>query len=236
MQTNLDRKRFRFVLATIALLLVANAIAAIYALGWISVTVNTAVILALYVGFAVRHSDRVMTGWLVFGLAAGVAELVADAYLVSGTGSLVYVSGAPRIWDSPFYMPFSWTMVLVQLLAIGHWLASRMSLPTASVLTGLFGGLNIPVYEHMARHAEWWYYRATPTLGGAPYYVILAEMLLALPLAWAAVRLARHAGDGLGRPVLLGIAEGAVMLFACIVAWWLLGPCEGAVIQLSCGT
>jgi hypothetical protein len=70
-------------------------------------------------------------------------------------------------------------------------------------------------------------------LGGAPYYIIVGEFLLGLPLVWMAARLLR------GRPVatglVLGVIQGLVIFVAYLVAWWLVGPCGGGVLKVPCG-
>lgn len=226
------RKRLRFVLFTLVLLLTLNVLSAIFTLGWKSVAFNTALILALDVAFIVRYRDRTLLAWLVFGLVAGFAELPADAWLVAGTDSLVYPPDEPMLWDSPAYMPFSWAMVLIQLGVIADALRKKFSLLTASVLIAVIGGINIPIYEHLAHEGNWWSYRDTPMLFAAPYYVILAEAILAAPLAWFGRLMDRP------RPLLpaavLGLAEGAVMFVAVWIGWKVLGPCTGALIQLPC--
>lgn len=224
------RKRLFFVLSTVGLLVALNVIASIYSLGWKSVTANTAFILALFVGFIFRHKDRVLLGWLIFGLVAGVGELVADWWLVN-TGTLVYPQDEPIIWVSPAYMPFAWTMVLLQIGGLASWFVERFSVPVAGVLTAVAAGVNIPIYEHLAKGADWWYYKETPMLFDAPYYVIFAEFLLAVPLAWFAKRVTE---GPLSRAAVLGAVEAVVMFVASVIAFKVLGPCVGALIQFSC--
>lgn len=222
--------RLYFVLGTMALLVTLNTLASVYALGPSSVVFNTALILTLFAVFIARTRDRVLLGWGVFGLAAGFAELPADAFLVH-TETLVYPAGHAMIWDSPAYMPFAWMMVLLQIGGLATWLVSRYSVPVAAVLTALVAGINIPLYEHLAKDAGWWFYQATPMIFSAPYYVIVAEFLLALPLAFFSRGVT---GGSLWKAAILGLAEGAVMLVACWIAFTLVGPCEGALIQLPC--
>ncbi len=220
----------RFVLFTIALLLLLDVISSIYGLGWKAITATTALILALDVAWIVLRKDRALLGWLVFGLVAGYAELVADWWLVR-TGTLVYPQNEPMIWDSPAYMPAAWAVVLTQIGYLSGWLRTKYPVEKAAFATALFAGVNIPVYEHLAKGANWWHYDHTPMVFAAPYYVIAAEFLLALPLAYWADRIVR---GSLRRSVLFGLAEGVVMLAAVLIAYWLVGPCVGAVIQLPC--
>ncbi len=218
------------VLLTIGLTLAVNVTSSIYGVGWQAITASTALVLGLFVVRIVRHRDRQLRGWLVFGVVAGFAELVADAWLVN-TGTLIYPQDEPMLWASPAYMPGAWAVVLTQVGYVSGWLRTKLSLPRAALATAAFGGFNIPLYEHLAKGAGWWHYVETPMLFSAPYYVIVAEFLLVLPLAlWARRITSGRARDQIG----LGLAEGVVMLIAAVVAFWLVGPCDGAVIQLVC--
>ena len=225
-----DRSRLLFVLATVAFLLTANTISSIYHLGPGSIVAVTALVLAADVVWIARTGDRVVLGWLLFGTVAGFAELAADGWLVA-TGTLIYPEGEPRLFASPAYMPFAWAMVLVQFGALATWLRDRFRPLPAALLTALGAGVNIPIYEHLAKGAGWWYYIDTPLVFAAPYYVIVAEFLLAVPLVVFSSGVVR---GGLSRASLLGVAEGVVMLLASILAFRLVGPCSGAWIQLPC--
>lgn len=220
----------KFVLVTIVLLLGLDTISSIYGLGWPAITVTLALLITLFVFRIVRHRDRAMLAWLQFGVVAGFAELVADWWLV-GTGTLIYPQDEPMIWASPAYMPAAWAVVLVQVGYVAGWLRTKLTPIKAALATAAFAGVNIPVYEHLAKGAHWWYYVDTPMLFSAPYYVIVAEFLLALPLAFWARRLVR---GGLGTRVLLGLAEGVVMFVAVVIAYRLVGPCVGALLSLPC--
>ncbi len=169
----------------------------------------------------------------IFGVAAGFTELIADWWLVNRTGSLVYAPGEPMLVASPMYMPFAWALVMMQLGVVAHWLRENFSVAKAALIAGLIGGVNIPLYESLARAADWWIYQKTPMLLGAPYYIILGEVLIVVPLVWLADWLVRMGPVKGG--IILGIVEGLVILVAYMIAWWLVGPCQGAVIQFTCG-
>lgn len=220
-----DTRRIRFVLFTMVLLLGLDIACAQLSPGWKSITFNTALILILDGLYIARYRDGQLARWLLFGLAAGWVELLIDRWFV-GTGTLVYPVDEPHIWASPAYMPFAWAMVLVQLGAVGAWLRQRLPFFLATALTAVIFGINIPIYEHLAKGARWWWYEQTPMLFDAPYYVILAEFLLALPLVWVAGVIA---DAPCRRSVLLGVAEGFWMLLVGVFAFWLLGPCTGSV-------
>jgi Domain of unknown function (DUF6989) len=225
-----ETRRIQFVLGTMALLLALNVVSAVYELGWQAVTGNVALVLLLDGIYLMFSRDVQLGQWLLFGLAAGWVELCTDWWLVR-SGTLVYPADEPMIWASPAYMPFAWAVILVQIGTLGAWLKQRSGFLQATLLTALLSGINIPIYEHLAKDAHFWFYQQTPMLFNAPLYVICAEFLLALPLVGMA-RVTRRA-----RPVAalaVGAVEGLWMFPAVVVAFWLLGPCTGAVIQWPC--
>lgn len=228
----LDRDA-KFVFLSIFWMLGLNIPADIYALGWKSAAFNTALTLVVFSLYSLRYRDSYLPRWLAFGIAAGFTELAADWWLVNSTKSLVYPVDEPMIVVSPLYMPFAWCVVLLQGGVIAQWLASRMATWKAGLLTALLCSVNIPLYEHLAKDAGWWYYRDTPMVFNAPYYIIVGEFLLGLPLAWIALALARKKPLTGGIP--LGILQGIVIFIAYVIAWWLVGPCVGAVVQFPCG-
>ncbi len=230
--SQIGSRDFKFVVLTLFLMLGLNLPASIFALGWKSAAFNPALMCGLFAVYIVKYRDSYLLGWAVFGVAAGFTELAADWWLVHRTESLVYAAGEPMLVASPLYMPFAWALLLLQIGAIAHWLRGRMSKVKAAIVTGLIGGVNIPLYEHLAADADWWVYVSTPMVANAPYYIILGEFLLALPLVWMV--------DGLEKlgpwkgGLLFGVVEGLVIFGAYVVAWWLVGPCDGAVIQIPC--
>jgi hypothetical protein len=224
-----DARRLAFVVATMVAQVAASIISSMYHLGWVSITVTVGILLAAYLAYILLYNDDTLFRWLLLGLAAGWIELVPDWWLVARTRSLVY---PPREWmagDSPLYMPFDWAVVLVQLGVVGDWLRQRLGMARATLVLGLFGGAFIPLYEHLAKGALWWSYSGTPMFWDAPYYVILAELLLTMPLVWMGWFAARtHEAMSL----VLGVLEGFVMMLSVLVTWWLVGPSVGAVIPL----
>ena len=227
---NMESRRIRFVMFTVILLLALNLTNAILEWGWPAITVSVGLVFALQCGFTIYYRDPQLGRWILIGLVAGWVELVADWWLVR-TGTLVYPSGEPMIWASPAYMPFAWTVVLVQIGAIGCWFKQRHGMLSATLITALLSGINIPIYEHLAKRSQVWFYQDTPMIFNAPYYVILAEFILALPLVWiGVVAQQKKPGWSLG----LGAVEGAWMFPTVVFAFWLIGPCGGAVIQWTC--
>ncbi|MEM1180542.1 MAG: hypothetical protein AAGM22_19510 [Acidobacteriota bacterium] len=228
-ETHAEARRHRFIFISVIAMLLLNIPADIFALGWQSAAFNTFLVLAIFIGWAIRHQDRVLLGWLLFGATAGVTELIADWWLVNETTSLVYPQA--ELIESPFYMPFAWTLIMTQMLGIAHWLHHRMPALFAALITALICGVNIPLYEHLADDAGWWYYQNTPLFFSAPYYIILGEAFIGLPLVAFAARLKEA---NYQRSVLLGALAGLSILVFYMIAWWLVGPCEGAVLPVSC--
>lgn len=209
----------------------ANTLGALTHAGPRFAFVSTAFTFLVLVTWALWRRDGVLKRWLVLGFVAGWIEISTDAWLVRTTATLVYPKGEPMVWDSPVYMPFAWTIVLVQLGIVGGWLARRMSMLKATLACAALGGSMIPVYEALAFSARYWWYQDTPMLIHAPLYIIVSEFLLSLPLVW----MYRKA---LTRPLafsgLLGLALGLWMIPSVWIAWQLVGPCQGAWIQFAC--
>lgn len=221
----------RFVLVAMGLVAGANLVGALTHAGPRFALVSTAINFLVMVAWTARWRDPVLARWLLIGFVAGWLEIVTDAWLVAKTTTLVYPPDEPKVWASPLYMPIAWTLVLAQLGVLGGWLARRFPLPKATLLCALLGGSMIPLYEQMAHSAGYWSYRQTPMLMNAPLYIIVSEFLLSLPLVWmygVAVKQPRRVS------ALLGVAAGLWMLPSVQVAWWLVGPCQGALIQFRC--
>lgn len=226
-----DPLRMRFVLISIGLVALSNTVGALFHLGPRFALLSTSFTLVVMVAWTAWRRDPVLARWLLLGFVAGWLEILTDAWLVRYTTSLVYPDVPPMVWDSPLYMPFAWSIVLAQLGAVGGWLAQRMPLLSATLLLAVLGGCMIPVYEALAHYAGYWSYRNTPMLMHAPYYIIVSEFLLSLPLVW----MGRSAASRpLGRAAVLGVLEGVWMIPSVLIAWWLVGPCQGAVIQFPC--
>lgn len=237
-----DARRPAFVLFTVGMLLVVNLSSSLIfsTQWWKSAVFAVALNLSIYACYIAYHRDWVLLRWMVVVTVAGVVELVADWWLVvhagpeSGgafvdgilevKGNLVY-GIMPHIWRSPAYMPLAWAGVLIQIVALGYYFHGRMGMVKASLLTAVIGGVNIPIYEHIARGAEWWtYVQTTMLIKNAPWYIVIGEFLCCLPLVWIAVN-ARHAKPG--RLVLYGVIAGASIFVAYYLAYYAVGRCDG---------
>ena len=179
-----ERRRLRFVLITLAVVASWIVINSFFRTGWISAVILAFGVAIAYVIYIIRVDDRLLGKFIYFGLVAGFAELLADAWLVAGTKTLFYEHGEPLLIESPVYMPIAWAVILVQIGYLGYYFYLRWGLLAATVLTGVLGGAIIPVYEYSAKGAGWWLYEDAHRMlfGTTPYYIILGEFLLALAL------------------------------------------------------
>lgn len=217
-QTN--KTQLIFIMLSMLLGIVLLIIDSILAYGWITAAWWGYGLSALYVGYAVFKKDGLLLKFIVFALAAGFTELLPDNWLVQFTKTLIYPKDEPMLLSSPAYMPFSWLVVLVQLGYLGWWASHRIGLVKASVGLMIAGALLVPLYEHWAINAGWWYYENTRMMGTVPYYVILAEGLLMSCVPFILQKVEQSKGYQI---ILWGIAEGLVMWLACIIAWFTLG-------------
>jgi hypothetical protein len=174
--------RTRFVLLTLLFVLGWNFLSSLVGWGWPTATIISFGMPLIFIWYVWRRNEFLLGRILLFGLATGWTELLADRWLVETTGTLFYLPGGPFVWCSPLYMPFAWTVVVTQLGYIGWWMGKRWGIPAASLLIALIGAVNIPLYEQWAKNANWWYYRNTPMLGNTPWYIIGGEFLVALSL------------------------------------------------------
>ncbi len=183
--SRLDDARLRIVLATVLINVVSVGLFNfIPRSDWRTGTALNLFDNAFLAAFAWRRKDAILWHLLVFGLVVGVVELAADAWLVDSTKTLDYsVGGGPMLWRSPIWMPIAWQIVTVQFAVIGHRLI-RYDLAAGLLATSALGAVNIPYYEAMARRIHWWQYAGCKMILGAPYYIILAEFLIAGLLGW----------------------------------------------------
>jgi hypothetical protein len=179
-----DKVRLRTVLATVALsvgtaLLLRDKP---WSDGRTALALNL-VSIALFLAHIAYYRDRVFARLLLFGLALGVVELVADALCIRYTHTLDYSeTHSPLLGLSPFWMPTAWMIVAAQIGYLGHRLILRWGTVRGMALTALLGAVNIPFYEEMAYHAHWWRYQNCRMLGHTPLYIIVAELLIGLTL------------------------------------------------------
>jgi hypothetical protein len=218
--TGLDRAMLGFLL----LLIACNVGAALLAAGWETALATELLGAAYLLALAVQPAWRpLLTRLFLLGAVAGVCELFTDYAGEHVVRSLIYPAGAPMLWDSPIYMPLSWTLVLTQL----GYLAWRLRDPVLRVprwlavaITGIAGAAIVPFYEEMAFFAGWWRYRPVRVLGHTPLYVLLFEGLIAaaLPLLLGGLLSRSYRAVAL-----VGLAVGVWMPCAALIAWLALG-------------
>ena len=185
--------------------------------GWIEV-VLTLYLLAL---LCVRGMRPLVGRLLLAGFIAALCELFTDASGQYVVHSLIYPTGEPALWTSPLYMPLSWMVILTYTGYVAWRLRALLSWRWAIVISGLWGAVQIPLYEEMAYYGHWWRYRPTHLmLGHTPLYVMLFEGLVvaALPLLYD--RIERRAWP---QVALIGLIIGAWMPVAALLAWLLPG-------------
>jgi hypothetical protein len=213
-------------LALLGLMIAGHIVAALLARGWITAALIDALALIYLVALLARPVWRPLVGrLLLLGLVVGILELFTDAAGHQFARSLFYPPGQPLLWDSPFYMPLSWMIVLTQLGYLAWRLAGLLPgrrLPwRAILLTGLAGAVNVPFYEEAAYHAGWWRYAPTVLhIGNTPAYVLLFEGLVAAALPLLTLGLLKLRWRSVA---LRGAILGLWMPCAALLAWLLLG-------------
>ncbi len=209
--------RLRTVLATILLNIISVALLTLAPWSdWRTGLALNALDNAILLAFAARHRDRFLARMMIFGLAIGLTELAADAWLVDWTRTLDYsVGGGPMLWRSPLWMPFAWEIVAVQFGCLGLWLWDRLGARGLAAI-GVLGAINIPYYEEMARRIHWWTYAGCRMISNTPHYIILGEFLIAIALAILAKQVRR---GGAGIALLAGILGGAAIFVGYVIAF-----------------
>ena len=179
----------------------------------------TAAQIAAFLWHIWRYRDGLIARLLVFSLVLGFVELWGDAYWVV-RDVLIYPPGL-RIHMSPAYMPFMYGPALVQFGFMG-WIATRKwGLIRASLGLAVVGGTWMPLYESLAKFAEFWHYENVSMLfGTTPWFIILAEFLLALSLPLLLRRVERLS---MPRVVVLGLIGGIWFNFTGPFSYWITG-------------
>ena len=124
-----DSRRLAFVLLALVLGLAWTYVSALIGAGAVTAYFIVAIEYGLYLVYLTRSRDPVFARLLLIGLIAGGLELATDAWLVDGTGTLVYPPDGPFLWRSPLYMPVAWGSTILQLGTIAHWASQRWPLP-----------------------------------------------------------------------------------------------------------
>ncbi|MFZ4613592.1 MAG: hydroxysqualene dehydroxylase [Bacteroidia bacterium] len=172
-----------FVITTMLLTMGFAALSAYFDWGNASANLLAFGMFAALCWYAYKNADVFIQRLLLFGIAAGFAELLADKWLVEGIHSLVYPEHEAMLLVSPAYMPFAWAVILIQVGYLGYLYSARKSMIQAFVFTFLLGAIIIPGFEFLAKYANWWHYVDTQKVFlDTPYYIILGEGLICFAL------------------------------------------------------
>ncbi|MEM6642852.1 MAG: hypothetical protein AAF616_07730 [Bacteroidota bacterium] len=170
---------------------------------------------AFFLALAFVLNDQLLKKLFLFAILAGFFELPADHYLVGVTKTLVYPQNQAMIWSSPLYMPFSWSVVLVEFGYVSWFLLKKLKPVAAGLLLAFLGACLVPLYEYWAISAGWWHYENTKLWGSVPFYIIIAEGLLMIPVPYFISKLEE---SSLFKVAFFALLEGLVMLIACLIA------------------
>ena len=191
------------------------ALSAHFHLGWRSGFTLAFGMYIILSWFAYSRNDVFLKKLLLFGIAAGIIELFADCWLVKTTGTLVYPSREPMIFCSPLYMPFAWAVILVQIGYLGWLISNKEKMWLSMLCSTIIGFAVIPLFEHWAKGAGWWYYQNCKIIFSTPWYIILGEGLICifLPLFFKYINQRNYTFQ-----IPLGIIEGLWIWVAYFIA------------------
>lgn len=115
----------------------------------------------------------------ILGLIAGFIELLADYFLVVNAG-LTYNSFEFFILESPLYIPFAWSLIIIQLGYVGFRLYQSIGKAESVLLTGLLGSFYVGFAEILAHSGNLWSYSSAPFsyVYHSPFYILLGEGLM----------------------------------------------------------
>jgi hypothetical protein len=150
-----------------------------------------------------------------------ICELFTDASGQQLVHSLIYPSGGLTIWASPIYMPLTRMVTLTYLGYLSWRLQAILEWRVATLLCGLVGAIEIPLFEEMSYYGGWWRYAPVPLMvGHTPLYVSLFEGLVVAALPMVFYRIERRSWLAV---VALGVVIGTWIAIAALLAWILLG-------------
>jgi hypothetical protein len=168
------------------------------------------------------RSVRPLLGRLMLaGLIAGIFELFTDASGQQVVHSLIYPPGEWTIWASPIYMPLTWMVTLTYLGYLSWRLRALLDWRMATLLCGLIGAIEIPLFEEMSYYGGWWRYAPVHLMTGhTPLYVSLFEGLVVAALPFLFYRIERRSWLQVAA---VGVIIGAWIAIAALAAWLMLG-------------
>ncbi|WP_258104291.1 DUF6989 domain-containing protein [Marinoscillum sp. MHG1-6] len=216
-----SKKLTLLILITQSILVIWSAVSSIIAAGPASAAIVTYTLYAIYVLYCIISKDKVLIHLVLFATIAGFLELFTDHYLVDGINSLVYPGKEAMIWSSPAYMPLAWANVIIQLGYYGLLLNRLRGWGLSAIIMGLAGAFYIPLYEHLAKGAGWWwYYQNVPMVFNAPVYVIICEGLISLSLPFL---LLKSEQKGYGFTSIMAVICGIWIYLSAVLSYMIGG-------------
>jgi len=178
--------------------------------------------LLMYWGASRKMGGRIFAELLAMGLIAGLIEVLADYYLIHWvtTGRLIYPPGDAILLDSPLWMPFAWTCVVVEFGYVGLRLARLGRQPwLGAIVGGLLSGVAIGFYEYFAYQAGWWSYAPAKRMIGAhcSVYIPVGEAIMFTAFYPIFTR-TQQIEDATLRAIVRGALFGATILVSYAVA------------------
>ncbi len=218
-----ESPRGRIILAGIFLSLVGSLLASRLPErgGQSAIFLNLANLLLLGI-YLWRTRDLPLARLLLFGVAFGLIELLADFLCVRITKTLDYSPArSTMLFESPWWMPTAWAVVAVQTGYLGALALIRLGWVRGFLISALVGAIQIPIYEELAYGSRWWQYQNCQMIGHTPLYIICAEALIVMGIApLAKIVLER---PGWRRVLVLGVLGGMVTVVAGMIGY---GVCE----------
>lgn len=202
----INKKETTFIIATMIVTLSIAILSAIFDWGYTSAYWLAIGMYFLLWTYAILQKDMFLKKLLIFGIAAGLTELIADNWLVNGIQELFYPETELKLWASPNYMPFAWAVVLIQVGYLGYHISNLKNMKLAVLVTFMIGMIFIPIFETCAKYAEWWYYVTShKTFLNTPDYIILGEGLIA---AFLPIIFRKEFSQNYAYAAIFGIMEG----------------------------
>ncbi|MFB6076009.1 MAG: hypothetical protein ABEK17_02595 [Candidatus Aenigmatarchaeota archaeon] len=164
-------------LITVSLSVINAYLTPLYQFRYIVATILM-IVLFLIVHFSSKNR-KVLIEISVIGLIAGFVELLADYFLVLNAG-LKYNTLELFILESPFYMPFAWSFIIIQLGYVGYRLYDGLGKIKGTLITGFIGSIYVGLAEMLAHNGNLWKYSQAPLsyIHHSPLYIILGEGLM----------------------------------------------------------
>lgn len=201
--------------------LLYKILSSIYGTGWQFAAGYSYILFLIFAIWAfVKKDDLLFRKVIVFTIVAGFTELVSDWWIVSVKDSLVYYPDEPFIVSSPLYMPFSWSVVFIQVGFLGWMWGKGKSFGFTVLITSLIGLLFVPAFEHFAKEANWWYYQNTQMIWDVPYYIIASEVAVSASLPFFFRLMEKR--TGYVDAIIYGVIQGLWIWVSCMIAYYFL--------------